>query len=87
MRTSTQRIEVVRGHDIRATFATIERQQSDPGALSAGLVGQHSSIFVIGMGGYHEHAAAGVKLLQALPECGSAAVKQESLSRDVQVSS
>ena len=74
-----KRVKVVRRHDVGATFATIERQQSNAHALPARFIGQHSAVFVVGMRSDHQEACARVEFQKALPECRRSSIEIQRL--------
>ena len=70
-----KRVKVVGGHHVGAAFAAIQSQERHSCTLAARLVGQHTAVFIVGMGGHHQQAGASVELLQTLPQSCSATVK------------
>ena len=59
-----QLVPQVVGHNVLTTLSAIQGEQGDASALAAGLVGEHSAIFVIGVGDDHHEAGAGTQLAQ-----------------------
>jgi hypothetical protein len=47
------------GHDVLTTLAAVQGEQSHAGALAAGFIGEHASVFVVGVGDDHHDAGAG----------------------------
>jgi len=70
-------IPVVGGHNILSALSAVEGEEGSVDALVAALVGEHSGVFVVGVGDDEDEAGAGVKLLKALPDCGCATVNGE----------
>ena len=72
-------IPQVVGHDVLATLATVQGEESHARTLAAGFVGEHAAILVVGMGDDHHEAGAGAQLAQRLLQRSGAAVDAQRL--------
>ena len=65
------------GHGVLAAFAAVEGEVGDAGAEASGVVGEHATVFVVGVGDDEHEGGSGVELAEELLQAGGTLVDGE----------